>query len=151
MATNRCKRLWWEVMKSTYVLRRTTMALWTAVCILKGRAEASLAAIPISLRICSSLSGMETILVLVWEIIVGELVHHLGICSRLIIATHLVGSIAIAHTIPSIAKATAVLHHVHGGHVVHAHAHVSTKIAVHAVHHVEIWKASMLADKVYAA
>jgi hypothetical protein len=85
------------------------------------------------------LIGRETILVLVLEIILGELVHHLGICSRLIISSHLVEPVEVAittaHTIPSVAKAATVVHHVHGGHVIHPHAHVSTEVAVHAVGH----------------
>ena len=121
-------------MESTYVLRWTAATARTAVRVLETRTRPV-----VSLRICSPLIGMETILVLVWEIILGELVHHLGICSRLIIATHLIGpaevSIATAHSIPPIAIAATILHHVHGGHVVHAHAHVSTIVAVHAIGH----------------
>src|SRR5689334_10226428 len=119
--------------KSTYVVRGTTTAFRTAVRILKARAEASIAAIPIlSLRMYSPLVDIETILV--WEIILGELVHHLGICSRLIIATHLV-EVAVAktctHAVPSIAITTTVVHHVHGSHIVHAHAHVPSQVAIH--------------------
>ena len=135
-------------MRSTYVLRRSTAAPWTTADVqvaTRPRNRASLAASSITLlRQTSSLTGRETILVLVLEIVLGELVHHLGICSRLIISAHLVEPvevpIATAHAIPPIAVAAAIVHHVHGGHVVHRHAHVSTKIVVHAVHaiHTEI-------------
>jgi hypothetical protein len=136
-------RLWWEMMKSTYVGDRSTLTARTRVCVLNSRTKASMTAIPhVSLRMRSSLIGRKTSLVLVLEIILGELVHHLGICSRLIISTHrvepvVVVSIATTHAIPS--AITAIV--VHGRHVVHAHAHVSTIVAVHAVHVVEVYSA----------
>lgn len=135
-------------MRSTYVLRRSTAASWTTADVLvttRPRNRASLATSSIILlRQSSSLIRRETILVLVLEIVLGELVHHLGICSRLIISAHLVEPvevpIATTHAIPSVAVAAAIVHHIHGGHVVHRHAHISTKIVVHAVHavHIEI-------------
>lgn len=127
-------------MKSTYVGDRSTSTARTRIRVLKPRTKASMTAIShVSLRIRSTLIGREAILVLVWEIILGELVHHLGICSRLIISTHrvepvVVVAITTTHSIPSTVAAIVV----HGGHVVHAHTHVSTIIAVHAVHVVEV-------------
>jgi hypothetical protein len=123
-------------MRSTYVLRRPTAASRATVAALlssRPRDGARLAASPIVCR--SSLIGRETILVLVLEIVLGQLVHHLGICSRLIISTHLVESVEVpvttAHAIPPVAVAASEVHHVHGRHVVHAHAHVSTEVVVH--------------------
>jgi hypothetical protein len=94
--------------------------------------------------------GRKTILV--WEIIFGELVHHLGILrSRLIICTHRTESVevfkaAIHSALPPIPITAPEVHHVHGVHVIHSwHGHVSPKSAEHAVRHIghihvlEIW------------
>jgi hypothetical protein len=99
-------------------------------------AKIAMAASPIVLLLGKSSSiGRKTILVL--EIILWELVHHLGVlCSRLIICTHRIETVevfitAIHPALPPVPVSTSEIHH-----VIYGHAHVSTKAAIHAVRHI---------------